>query len=150
MNYVIIDLDGTLCDCSQRVHLAQAGKWDDFHSLIADDQPFKDVASFIDLISNLEFVSIIMLTGRNESYRNQTDRWMNKHSIVCDRLIMRPDKNFESDHVLKPRMLCDEVFEGNFEKMKEEVIVVLEDRDKVVEAWRNLGIDCWQVRNGTY
>ena len=150
MNYVIIDLDGTLCDCSQRVHLAQAGKWDDFHSLISEDQPFKDVASFIDLISNLEFVSIIMLTGRNESYRNQTDRWMNKHSIVCDRLIMRPDKNFESDHVLKPRMLCDELFEGNFEKMKEEVIVVLEDRDKVVEAWRNLGIDCWQVRNGTY
>ena len=32
----------------------------------------------------------------------------------------------------------------------EEVLVILEDRDRVVEEWRNLGFNCWQVRAGGY
>jgi hypothetical protein len=30
------------------------------------------------------------------------------------------------------------------------VLVVLEDRDRVVRAWRDAGYECWQVQEGDF
>jgi hypothetical protein len=147
---IIIDLDGTLCDCAHRVSYAQIGQWDEFHSRLVDDQPFADVVNFIEFIDATCQFEFIGLTGRNEKWRNMTNEWLIKHNIFFDVLLMRPEGNFESDHNLKPKMLIEEIFDGDFTRMKAEVFLILEDRDKVVEAWRNLTIPCWQVRNGTY
>jgi hypothetical protein len=39
---------------------------------------------------------------------------------------------------------------GSKENVQEKVLVVLEDRDRVVEAFREMGLPCWQVQAGGY
>lgn len=147
MRTIIVDLDGTLCDSAHRDHLAQAGLWDDFHSALTDDKLHKDVAETIDIMSDAGYM-IVGLTGRNEKYRYKTLGWLQLNKVSLDLLIMRPDNNYESDHVLKPRMLADHF--GTQENALKHVAFILEDRDKVVEAWRNHGFRCWQVQPGGY
>ena len=89
---------------------------------------------------------IIALTGRNERYRKITEDWLHDQLISPDYLLMRPDDDFTSDHILKPQMLT----EWRMEHPDVGIAFILEDRDKVVEAWRNLGYNAWQVRPGGY
>lgn len=152
-NIVVVDLDGTLCDSAHREHLARAGLWDEFHSLLGNDQPNKPAAELIKILVGSERELVIVgLTGRNERHRNATQDWLLLHDIVLDELLMRPDSNYENDHLLKPRMLCEWIISetGEKEEPLSFVMFVLEDRDKVVEAWRNLGCACWQVKSGGY
>lgn len=160
--FLVVDLDGTLSDSAHRDHLAVAKEWDEFHSKLVEDEPHWDVADLLSVISDsfhpvCTNLQIVALTGRNERYRIATEQWMLKHSIKVDHLLMRPDHNWASDHDLKPQMLVDFVLgegEGTFDLRAKEaarkVWFILEDRDKVVEAWRNLGFRCWQTQMGGY
>lgn len=139
---IVVDLDGTLCNSQHRDHLAVAGQWDDFHSLLVDDLPWPDTKQLLDMFFPTEY-RVVGLTGRNERYRNATLKWLAKNDIWLDDLLMRPDDNYQSDHELKPATL-----ERYYKK--EQVWFILEDRDKVVEAWRNMGYNCWQIRPGGY
>lgn len=146
MPTIVIDMDGTLCDCEHRVHLAAAGQWDEFHSHLMEDNVMKDLEF---LLSSLEDnVQVIACTGRNAAFYNATTRWLNDNNIFLDHVLMRPDGDFTPDHELKPRLL-EEHF-GSKEAVLEEVKFVIDDRDKVVEAWRNYGLPCWQCRPGGY
>ena len=138
---VVVDLDGTLCNSKHREHLAVAGQWDEFHSLLADDEPWSDVHRLLRYFVDDE--QIVGLTGRNEKHRPATLKWLYHHGIILDQLLMRPEFDPRPDHELKPQLLAEVC-------KPEEVWFILEDRDKVVEAWRNLGYNCWQVRPGGY
>lgn len=146
MPSIIVDLDGTLCDSTHREHLAREKRWEEFHEAAKDDQPRQDVYCFIRWLAN-DFI-IIGCTGRNERYRAATNAWMLKHEVHLDELFMRPDNDFSSDFELKPKIIAA-VF-GSQEKALKEVLLILEDRDRMVEVWRNLGYVCWQVRAGGY
>ena len=148
MSAIVIDMDGTLCDCSHRVHLAAAGQWDEFHSLLMDDPVMPDVKALL-WMAPMQCETIIC-TGRNESFRYLTLEWLEKHNLssYIDHIIMRPDGDFRPDHELKPALLEDHF--GSKEAVLEQVAFVIDDRDKVVEAWRQYGLPCWQCRNGNY
>lgn len=146
--WIVIDLDGTLCDCSHRVHLAQAKQWDEFHAGIQEDEPHTEAVTFLEVISvNYE---ILICTGRKDRYRDATVRWLNDKGLGkhITAMLMRPDKDRSSDHELKPR-LVDEFF-GSRQAALAAVLLVLDDRDRVVEAWRDAGFKCWQVQVGSY
>jgi len=147
---VVVDLDGTLCDSAHRDHLAQARRWDEFHAKLKNDKPHSDVKMLLDVFANLEYEGpeIVGLTGRNARYRPATLDWLFNNGISFDCLMMRPDDNWSPDHELKPQMLQE------YLKMtgrdQSDVWFILDDREKVVEAWRNLGYNCWQPRPGGY
>jgi hypothetical protein len=149
-NFIICDLDGTLSLSSHRAHLAQQGLWDAFHEAGKDDELNEAVAWFLDNASRFGNAIVIVLTGRNEHYRGMTDDWFARHRLmnVIDHLIMRPDNDYSHDIDLKPEMLFNHF--GDREIARKSVGVILEDRDKMVERWRDLGFDCWQVAVGTY
>lgn len=141
---VVVDLDGTLCNSAHRDHLAIAKQWDEFHSKLGEDNPWPDVKQMIELLDiDLFNFTVVGLTGRNERYRNATNKWLDLHGIRLDDLIMRPDNDYTPDHELKPAML-GAVYPPD------RIWFILEDRDKVVEAWRNLGYRCWQTNPGGY
>lgn len=144
-NVIVVDLDGTLCNSRHREHLAAAGQWDEFHSGLSEDEPWNDVKLLIDLLGQIEPYVIVGLTGRNEKFRLATLQWLDDQEIVLDALLMRHNDDYRSDHELKPAMLEEFLLQPT-----ERVWFILEDRDKVVEAWRNLGYNCWQVRPGGY
>tara|TARA_R110000824_G_scaffold15883_3_gene66572 strand:+ start:12958 stop:13398 length:441 start_codon:yes stop_codon:yes gene_type:complete len=146
MTAVIVDLDGTLCDCVHRQHHAQQSQWDEFHAKLMDDDPYWDVQWFLRKLP--ETLRVLAVTGRNEGFRQMTYDWLDKHSIVIDDVLMRPTGDFRPDDVLKPQLLQEHF--GSKDLVIDNVIFVLDDRDKVVEAWRNYGLTCWQVRPGGY
>jgi len=148
MTTIVCDMDGTLSNCVHRQHLAETGKWDEFHSQLLGDSIYRDVGWFLATLPKA--YTVIILTGRDEAYQKDTWTWLDNHKLAgsIDHIIMRPELNYVPDHILKPRLLEEHV--GSKALVLDEVAVVLEDRDKVVEAWRNYGLPCWQVRPGGY
>jgi hydroxymethylpyrimidine pyrophosphatase-like HAD family hydrolase len=147
--FIVTDLDGTLCNMEHRVHLAQAGEWDEFHSLLHMDKSYPQIKDT--LLSYMEQGrDVIGLTGRPEKYRKATEKWIKDHGLlgVFNLILMRPDFDFTPDAELKIKLL-EEHF-GSRDNVLEQVWVVLEDRDKVVEAMRNYGLIVYQTRQGDY
>jgi hypothetical protein len=142
---VIVDLDGTLCDHSHRLHLALAGQWNEYHALCVDDKINEDVSWFLSMLKPDCFV--IVLSGREESVKDQTIQWLVKHDVArfIDEILLRPIGDYTPDIILKPAMM-DDYFNGL--NWHSRVLVALDDRDKMIECWRLLGIPAWQVRQG--
>ena len=143
---LIVDLDGTLCDDGHRkIHLLNKD-WDSYHSALHLDTPFPDVVALIEKV--IDVWDVIALTGRPEEHRLKTEKWLVEHKIAVDMVFMRPTANYESDAIIKPRLLAEAY--GSMENAKRRVAFILEDRDIMVAAWRQLGFNCWQVREGTH
>lgn len=152
-NVVVVDLDGTLADCSHRDHLARLRLWDDFHRGLHLDVPRPDVAKFLALLSSTRKLKpysngVIALTGRPADYRAETYRWLAEHDIAVDLLLMRPSGDFSPDTEIKPNLLLG--YYGSLDRALERIWVILEDRDKMVAKWRELGFPCWQVQPGAF
>ena len=154
MTAIVIDLDGTLCNSAHREHHAQNKDWDAFHGALSEDEPHRDVRGLITMLAHGP--ELIGCTGRNERYRIETERWLTDWGIMLDRVLMRPDHDFRSDVEVKLALLEDwheeerAMIGQDGLRLQDRVLFVLEDRDKMVEAWRNAGFNCWQVRAGAY
>ena len=142
---VIFDLDGTLADIEHRVHLAEAKQWGEFHKAGVHDTPHQEACELFCMLQ--DSYELIIVTGRNERYRKQTILWLEDVAgLYPDEILMRPDDDFTPDYELKPRLLKEHLGE----EFPHRVLLIFEDRDRVVEEWRNLGLVCYQVRNGSY
>ena len=83
---------------------------------------------------------MILLTGRRESVRPQTENWLRKHGIEgYSHLLMRPDGDFRTDTIVKPKLL---------ERLGIVPDLVFEDKGSMVDYWRSKGITCFQVALG--
>lgn len=146
---IVVDLDGTLYDSRGREHLAQNKHWDDFHRASAGDPPNMDVLKVLTALPTGRTI-VIGCTGRNEEFRGITETWLTATGagVMFDEVLMRPEGNYMPDNELKPMMISE--YFGDLPAALENVTVILEDREKVVDAWRALGFPCWQVRPGGY
>lgn len=146
-SWIVIDLDGTLCNINHRVHLAQAKQWDEFNALCTEDAV---VPAIQDLIWGMEETGYktLVVTGRDEKFRHQTEVWLSENDVAPDTLLMRPTGTFASDHELK--LLMIERFFGGKDQVLESVIFAVDDRDTVVQAMRDYGLVVLQCREGDY
>lgn len=146
---IIVDLDGTLYDSTQRSHHIEAKDWDAFHAASIDDPPNQDV---IDLLIALDEypgeVVFAAATGRNERYREITLQWLVNHKVPIDSLWMRGDDDYRPDLELKEDLINEALAFHNMEK--DQIWFAIDDRDKVVDHFRSIGIPTYQVRMGTY
>jgi hypothetical protein len=89
--------------------------------------------------------STILMSGREDKFRVQTDRWLTKNGIYYDELYMRTTKDMRGDQIIK-RELFDV-----YVKDKYNILFVLDDRDKVVRMWRHdLNLVVFQVAEGNF
>lgn len=80
-------------------------------------------------------------SGRCESVRKKTEKWLEKHSIYYSSLKMRPIGDSTPDDQLKEMWLHDAKLKG------EKIDFVFDDRPKVIRMWRRHGIfvfNCFQ------
>lgn len=143
---IVVDLDGTLCNDGHRAHLAKQGLWGEYHEALDGDVPFADVMYLLHNIADR--AEICILTARPFKYIRQTEIWLDSYGIHPDAVLMRPNNDYSKSEILKPRLLED--FFGSKELVLRDVIFVLEDREKLVEMWRNYGLNCWQIRTGSH
>lgn len=112
-----------------------------FNNSLEEDMPNSTVVEICRALS--ENYSIFICTGRPEKFRERTERWLENYGIPYNQIWMRPNGSTESDAVVKKRML-DAIQKSNT------VIAVFDDREKVVNMWRENGILCCQVAKGEY
>lgn len=142
---IIVDLDGTLTDCSHRVHFVEKDKkdWKSFYDGMGEDQINTWCQRIIESFSR-ENVSIILITGRPSSYRDLTMEWLSRHNIKFNHLYMRDAKDFRSDALIKKEFYEEDV------KEHYNILFVLDDRKSVVSMWRDLGLTCLQPEWGDF
>jgi hypothetical protein len=152
---VIFDLDGTLADCSHRLHFVQSKpkNWKAFYAGIPHDQPIRETMHILHCLNvscdgvGYRWNRIIFCTGRSEEYRDTTVNWLATHAGEWTRqvpLYMRPTGDHRPDFEIKALLLATMHVDGYTPR------VAFEDRDQVVDMWRRNGLVCYQVAKGAY
>lgn len=138
---VICDLDGTLSDARHRRHFMDQDPphWKGFYDALGDDPINKNVHH---LISNWQ--TVILLSGRPSDYRYITEVWLALNHVRYEKLLMRTAGDYRKDHIIKAEIYREQI-EPHYD-----VQLVLDDRASVVEMWRGLGLECWQVAEGKF
>lgn len=131
---IICDLDGTLALLNGR---------DPYNAATCEQDILNEpVAMMIRHIP--ETVNLILVSGRMDTYRPQTCRWLDKHGIKPHALYMRPTGDTRKDAIVKREIYEHEIAD------KFHVLMVWDDRDQVVQMWRSLGLPCFQVADGNF
>ena len=148
---VIFDLDGTLAliDKRRAISTKDNGKmdWDKFFDPknIDLDQPNIPVIKTLQMFMDNGF-KIVILSGRSGKTFNATTNWLMNNHIMWHQLKMRPeDKHFWPDNKLKQHWLDNDPHID-----KDDVFAVFDDRNQVVDMWRQNGLTCFQVADGDF
>lgn len=142
---IICDLDGTLADDTHRAHHLHKPErdWDTYFSLCSED---KLIPAVYWVLWNFRAShKLYILTGRSETTREMTEKWLEQHKVPMKyaTLIMRGEHDRTADDQLK-------IGWAHNLGLKDRTLFVLEDRQRVVDAWRAAGYTCFQVRPGAF
>lgn len=133
---IICDIDGTLAIKGSRKPFD--------YSRVHEDAPNLPVIRVVRHFAWNDCYTVLIFSGRDEECRPQTERWLRQHNVPHDFLFMREHKNNEQDAIVKRRIFDQEV-RGKFY-----VDFVLDDRNQVVDMWREIGLTCFQVAPGDF
>ncbi|MEU9254976.1 AAA family ATPase [Streptomyces sp. NPDC048270] len=133
---VMCDIDGTLALTGDR------GPYD--FSRCELDLLNEPVRRALDAFRRADGDVIVLLSGRSEEHRPQTESWLRRHGVAYDELWMRAAGDTRRDDVVKA-----ELFDAHV-RDRYAVRVSLDDRDRVVAVWRRMGLPTWQVNYGDF
>ena len=146
---IIFDVDGTIADVEHRRHLVNGDKgfkpdWDAFRKATEDDTPVQwvcDIAKrYIAQGDDVAFFS-----ARNESEREITEKQISQwigdgHKGV----FLRPNGDYTPDDEFKSALA------DKFIDMGGKIDLIFDDRQKVVDMWRDKGFTVVQVAEGDF
>ncbi len=136
-NAIIVDIDGTLAHRCDR-------QWFDY-SKVDQDELDVTVDGIVRAYAKMGYI-ILIVSGReatDECY-HRTNTWLKKHNIPYYDLMMRKQGDFRRDSIVK-KEIYDNDIKGKFD-----VEFVLDDRQQVVDMWREIGLKCLQVAPGNF
>ena len=141
---IICDIDGTIANIDHRIkHWEKKPRdYPKFYETIEDDKPISEIIWIVQKLS--EHAEIIYLTGRHEGTRNRTKKWLNDHHLPECKLLMRGDTDFRPDVEIKKIAYYGLIYP------KFDILFVLDDRQRVVKMWRDIGLRCLAVAEGNY
>lgn len=132
-NAIICDMDGTLA-----LFPGKSPYNRDFENDIVNEP----VRSTVNFASSL--YRVVILSGREDQFQAVTEKWLNDNEIHYDEIHMRKSEDVRNDSIVKEEMYR-EYIEG-----QKNVFFVLDDRNRVVDLWRRLGLTCFQVAPGDF
>jgi predicted kinase len=134
---IIVDVDGTVADCT-----GVRSPYDETKYHL--DKPKSNV---IDLVRALHYglgYKVIFVSGRHKDGYRVTEEWLFEHvKVPIEGLFMRYERGTE-DSVIKAELFNRHI-RGNYN-----IVAVFDDRDRVVEMWRSLGLLVCQVAKGDF
>ena len=161
---VLCDLDGTLADVNHRLPYIKnpdgtlkpyaERDWDSFNAACVDDAPNEDVIQILTALvrgwgahgchmCGAIDRDVYILSGRNDSVRAETVEWLQKHVDedwdFNERLVMRKADDRRPDTEVKLEMVRE------LGLTPDDVLCILDDRQCVVDMWRENGFRCLQV-----
>jgi hypothetical protein len=160
----IFDLDGTLALIDHRKYLIEDKnnqRWDEFYRACIGDDPNKPVIKLFNaLISEMECSScdhvntskndFFIFSGRSDLVKAETVDWLFKYLTIAEWYLqeilkMRKHGDYTPDEALKKQW-----YEELSQQDKDRLVCVFDDRQKVVDMWRSIGVTCLQVAKGDF
>lgn len=134
---IICDIDGTLSHSPNR-------KIFDFKEVI-NDKVIGPVAYLLSAINCFEWgEDIIIVSGREEICRKETEEWLKNNDIFYEHLYMRKEKDYRDDTIIKK-----EIYEEHI-KDKYNINFVIDDRPSVVQMWIDMGLFVFNCNQDPY
>lgn len=130
---ITVDLDGTLAHMDRDPYDASR-----YHEDTVD-RPLREIINFLST-----GYDIIVFTGRSEEHRAVCEEWLHKQGVIYDTLLMRAEGDKRKDHIVKAEIFRDEIAPNYCH------IMHWDDRDRVVEALRNIGVKVSQIAPGAF
>ena len=133
---VICDLDGTLSLLNGR---------DPYDASSADEDLLNVPVARVLQMAKAQGYKVILLSGREQLYREPTERFLSKYQIAYDLLLMRTTNDYRKDNIIKKELFQQEIAGKYF------IEFLLDDRNQVVDMWRkDLQLPCFQVNYGDF
>ena len=130
---VIFDIDGTLAVMGDRDPYEADKVWMDTVN--------EDVHKALDM-HYWKCHRVIIVTGRDEIYREVTEEWLKLNGIHHDELLMRPT---EPGQKLDDWIIKYELFNQHIRPKNYRIFGVYDDRHRVLRMWRKLGLTTFHV-----
>jgi len=134
-NAVIFDMDGTLS------HMVNRGPFD-WDKVYRDDLDII-VARQLEMHKN-NGDKILIVSGRDSSCKKETSEWLEMYGLGFDDIFMRKEGDYRKDSIIKEEIYLNHI------KGKYNILIAYDDRNQVVDKWRELGIKCFQVNPGNF
>lgn len=135
---ILCDIDGTLAHMNGKRGPFEWNKVD------VDDIDLA-VAHILDGVKQIDYASVIILSGRDSDCRKMTEEWLTHNCIDYDKLLMREKGDMRDDTIVK-----SELYE-NYIRGQYNVLCVIDDRKKVCDMWRDVyGFTVLQVGDPNY
>lgn len=139
---IIVDIDGTLALRNDRSPF----DW----SKVNTDLPNRRVIALVEDLASIGH-HILFMSGREDvgDCRKDTVQWLKDNLDFLEdddvpELYMRAEKDHRPDDEVKYELFDIHVRNCN------DISFVLDDRDKVVKMWREIGLTCLQVAEGNF
>ncbi len=126
---IVVDIDGVLSDDRWRHDLR--GDWDAYQAEAHKDQAVQPLVCLINCLV-LACNAVVLITGRNERWRQPTMKWLLDNQVWVQDLLMRPDGDYRKSPELKLALAQDR-FKG------EPIHLVIDDREDILAAFRSTG-----------
>lgn len=132
---IIVDIDGTVAHRTNR---------DPFeYNLVIHDAPDKEVIEVVHAMWKAGH-KVLFVSAREDWCFNDTYRWLTMYCPPFVKLYMRKAGDQRRDADVKKEIYENEI------KDQYKIICVLDDRNQVVDMWRELGLRTLQVNYGDF
>lgn len=136
-----VDIDGTLADATTRFAKAGAepgredeaaySKWvETVNEGLEHDKPVSGMASLIAIVGAMGLADVLYVTGRSESLRTQTEKWLGEHKFPIMPLCMRPENDWSENAEYKQRVIN----KAKYTYKASEVILIDDDQQGKLET----------------
>jgi FMN phosphatase YigB (HAD superfamily) len=143
---IIFDIDGTLANIEHRRAFVQTRpkNWPAFNRGMVRDTAYIDVCWLFRTLASQSDTTMLVASGRGEENRAVTEKWLYDNVIPYVELFMRPANDHRQDNFIKFEIL------EQIRRDYGEPFMVFDDRDQVVNMWRENGVRCMQVAPGDF
>lgn len=133
----LVDIDGTLAN-----HEGIRNPYDT--TRYSQDVVHEDIRTVIYALVNRGYYPIFC-SGRSDEFRAVTASWIHRATNLYDfGLLMRPKDDHREDSEVKYDLF------DQYVRHAYDVLLVLDDRQRVVDMWRAIGLRCLQVAPGDF
>ncbi|CAL9966280.1 polynucleotide kinase [Vibrio phage D148] len=133
---IVVDVDGTLADMEG---IRKPFEW----SKVGLDKPRKNVIEMVRLFHQAGY-KVIIMSGRDGQCLGATEEWLQEHGIPYDAIFMRDEGCNRTDAVIKEELFWDCVAPDY------DVKFVVDDRLQVINQWRAMGLECFDVAGNDF
>ena len=151
----IVDIDGTLANMQHRVkYLQETPKnYRDFYGTVSYDTTHRSVINAVKTLHATGHI-IIVLSGRPtqaEGHINVgqlTDEWLSMYKVPNTHLFMRRAGDYRDDTDVKAELFSLMEVCGKLDS--DAVKIVIDDRERVCQVWRDMQLPLLKVHNNHY